>query len=139
MIVLDASTLIDVVLDQPAAEWVLEQIGDGEVSAPAHQPAEVLSALARLVRGAVLAPDVAREALDEAIALPQRFVPPTTAHVRRAFALRERVRVVDGLYVVLADELGCPLVTTDRRLAGADAPCEVRLPPGGAIPGPRDR
>lgn len=138
MIVLDASALVDVVLDQRSAEWILGQILDEEVSAPAHQPAEVLSALARLVRGALLTPDVARDALDEAFALPQRFVAPTAAHVRRAFALRERIRVVDGLYVVLADELGCPLVTTDRRLAGADAPCEVRVPPDvpGSIPPP---
>jgi predicted nucleic acid-binding protein len=140
MIILDASALVDVVLDQRAAEWVLDQIADEDVSAPAYQPAEVLSALARLARDGILTPEVARDALDEAFALPQRFVAPTEAHVRRAFALRERIRVVDGLYVVLADDLGCPLVTTDRRLAGADAPCEVRVPPEspGAIPSPRD-
>lgn len=129
MIVLDASALIDAVLDQSGAQWVLDQIADDEVSAPAHQPAEVVSALARLVRSAQLGPELARDALDEAMALPRRFVPPTGAHLRRAFALRERIRVVDGLYVVLADELDCALVTTDRRLATADAPCEVRLPP----------
>jgi predicted nucleic acid-binding protein len=139
VIVLDASALVDVVLDQSSAEWVLGQIADEDVSAPAHQPVEILSALARLSRGGILSPDVARDALDEAFALPQRFITPTAAHVRRAFALRERIRVVDGLYVVLADELGCPLVTTDRRLAGADAPCEVRVPPEqpGAVPAPR--
>ncbi|MGH3904989.1 MAG: type II toxin-antitoxin system VapC family toxin [Pseudonocardiaceae bacterium] len=129
MIVLDTSALIDAVLDQPAAEWVLDQIADNEVSAPAHQPAEVLSALARLVRSAQLELHPARDALDEAMALPQRFVRSTAVHLRRAFALRERIRVVDGLYVVLADELDCALVTTDRRLATADAPCEIRIPP----------
>lgn len=139
MIVLDASALVDVVMDQPSAAWVLGQITDDEISAPAHQPAEILSALARLVRGQTLEPDAAREALDEALALPQRLVPPSTAHVRRAFALRDRIRVVDGLYVVLADELGCPLVTTDRRLAGADAPCDVRVPPAEPIPASRGR
>ncbi len=146
MIVLDASALVDVVLDQRSAPWVLDQIADGEISTPAHQLAEVLSALARLVRAAALEPLAAREALEEALALPQRLVAPTAAHVRRAFALRERIRVVDGLYVALADELGCPLVTTDRRLASADAPCEVRTPSvesGGSaatpVPPPRGR
>jgi predicted nucleic acid-binding protein len=146
LIVLDASALVDVVLDQRSAPWVLDQIADSEISTPAHQPAEVLSALARLVRAAALEPLAAREALEEALALPQRLVAPTAAHVRRAFALRERIRVVDGLYVALADELGCPLVTTDRRLATADAPCEVRAPPaepdGSAaapVPPPRGR
>lgn len=131
MIVLGASALVDVVLDQPAAAWVLGEIAGNEVRAPAHQPAGVLSALARLSRTAAISASVARDALDEALALPERLVPPTPAHLRRAFALRERIRVVDGLYVVLADELDCPLVTTDLRLAGADAPCEVRTPPRG--------
>ena len=129
MIVLDASALIDAVLDQPTAVWVLDEIADEEVCAPAHQPAEVLSALARLVRAAQVDLESARDALDEALALPQRFMTPTARHVRLAFALRDRIRVVDGLYVALADELDCPLVTTDRRLAVADAPCEVRTPP----------
>ena len=129
MIVLDACALIDVVLDQPAASWVLDEIADEEVRAPAHQLAEVLSALARLIRAAQIEPETARHALDEALALPQRFVTPTAGHVRLAFALRDRIRVVDGLYVALADELDCPLVTTDYRLAAAEAPCEIRTPP----------
>ncbi|HEY2764803.1 MAG TPA: type II toxin-antitoxin system VapC family toxin [Pseudonocardiaceae bacterium] len=129
MIVLDASALVDVVLDQPTAGWVLDEIAEEEVCAPAHQPAEVLSALARLVRAAQVDVESARAALDEALALPQLFVSATAGHVRLAFALRDRIRVVDGLYVALADELACPLVTTDRRLAVADAPCEIHTPP----------
>jgi hypothetical protein len=34
MTVLDAAALTDAVLDQPAAEWVLEQIAGEEVAAP---------------------------------------------------------------------------------------------------------
>jgi predicted nucleic acid-binding protein len=129
VIVLDASALVDVVLDHPKAGWILDQMAGGDVRAPAHQRAETLSALARLLRASVLEPPMAREAVERALALPQRLVIPTPAHIRRAFALRDRIRVVDGLYVALADELGCPLITTDRRLAAADAPCEVRTPP----------
>jgi predicted nucleic acid-binding protein len=144
VIVLDASALVDVVLDQPMAGWVLDEIAEEDVSAPAHQPVEVLSALARLVRAAQIDSKAAHAALDEALALPQRFVTPTAGHVRLAFALRDRIRVVDGLYVALAEELACPLVTTDRRLAVADAPCEIRIPPappshptGVPVPPPR--
>lgn len=138
MIVLDASALIDVALVQRNAKWILDQIDEEEVAAPAHQPAEVLSALVRMVRAVALTPEAAREAIDAAMGIPQQLVPPSAAHVRRAFALREHIRVADGLYVALADELGCPLVTTDRRLAGAQAPCEVRVPPSGPIPPPRE-
>lgn len=128
MIVLDASALVDVVLDQRTAEWVLHELQGQDVHAPAHQPAEVLSALARLVRNDVLDAQTARDALEEAATLPQTLMPTTREQLRRAYELRERVRVVDGLYVALAEGLGCPLVTTDRRLAGAAAPCEVRCP-----------
>ncbi len=138
MIVLDASALIDVALAQRKVQWILDQIDEEDVTAPAHQPAEVLSALVRMVRAEVLTPEAARKALDAAMEMPQRLVPPSAAHVRRAFALREHIRVTDGLYVALADELGCPLVTTDRRLAGAHAPCEVRGPPSAPVPPPRE-
>lgn len=138
MIVLDASALVDVVLVQRNAKWVLRQLDGEEVAAPSHQPAEVLSALARIVRAGGLAPDAASRALDAALSTPQRLVTPSAAHVRRAFALREHIRVADGLYVALADELDCPLVTTDRRLGGANTPCEVRMPPPGIVPPPRD-
>lgn len=50
-------------------------------------------------------------------------------HVHRAYAWRERIHVLDGLYGALADELGVPLVTTDRWLAGAAPACEVLTPP----------
>jgi predicted nucleic acid-binding protein len=138
VIVLDASALIDVALAQRKVNWILDQIDEEEVTAPAHQPAEVLSALVRMVRAETLTPEAARKALDAAMEMPQRLVPPSAAHVRRAFALSEHIRVTDGLYVALADELGCPLVTTDRRLAGAHAPCEVRVPPTEPIPPPRE-
>jgi len=146
VIVLDACALVDAVLDQPTAGWVLDEIADEQVCAPSHQPAEVLSALAHLVRATQLDLDAARDALDEALALPQRLVTATARQVRLAFALRDRIRVVDGLYVALASELDCPFVTTDRRLAIADTPCEVRVPPaqpgsspGVPVPPPRTR
>lgn len=129
MIVLDAAALVDVVLAQPTAEWVLDELVSQEVYAPAHQPAEVLSALARLVRGGQIAADVAAQALSQAGDLEQRLIPPSSAHLRLALELHQRIRVLDGLYVALAQELEAPLVTTDRRLGGATAPCEVRLPP----------
>ena len=37
MIVLDASALVDVVIDQPTKAWVLEQLEASPVCAPAHQ------------------------------------------------------------------------------------------------------
>lgn len=131
MIVLDAAALVDIVLDQAPRAWLLDQLVDEAVCAPAHQPAEVLSAIARLRRAGELADDVARDALGEATALEQELVLPSADELQRAFALQDRIRVLDAMYVVLAEQRGCPLVTTDRRLAGAQPPCEVRTPPAG--------
>ncbi|PFG39000.1 putative nucleic acid-binding protein [Georgenia soli] len=129
MIVLDASALVEIVADQRHGVWAAGQMEGHEVIAPAHQPAEVLSAVARLERAGVLTTPAAADALAAIASLPQVLVPPTGAHLRAAFELRERLRVLDGLYVALAAERGVPLVTTDLRLARAAAPCEVIAPP----------
>ena len=130
MIVLDAAALVDAVLDQPSKAWVLDQLTGQQVCAPAHQSAEVLSAVARLQRAGEISSEVARAALTEARALAQELVLPSAAHLARALDLQARVRVLDGLYVALAEERGCPLVTTDRRLVRAAPPCELRAPGG---------
>jgi predicted nucleic acid-binding protein len=130
MIVLDASALVDVVADQPEKGAVLAHL-DQPIVAPAHQLAEALSALGRLVRAGAITPGVAHEALGEAAALQQEHVTPTSAHLRRALDLQKSIRVLDGLYVALAEERGCPLLTTDGRLAAAEPPCNVIL----ALPG----
>lgn len=129
MIVLDASALVDVITDQAAAPWLLDRIAGEQVHAPSHQLAEVLSALARMVHAGDLDPDAGAEALAEAAALPQHLVPPTPSQLRRAFVLRDRIRVLDGLYAALAEDLGCPLVTTDARLIQAKPPCSTEFPP----------
>ncbi len=129
MIVLDASALVDYLVDRPEGGWVLDQIDEQDVRTAAHQPAEVLSALARQVRAGELDAEAARGALREAMRLPQKLVVPTDAQLRRAFELAERIRVADGLYVALAEEHAAALVTTDRRLARAEPPCEIAVPP----------
>jgi predicted nucleic acid-binding protein len=129
VIVLDASALVDVITDQVAAPWLLDRIAGEQVHAPSHQPAEVLSALARMVRAGDLEPDAGAEALEEAAALPQHLASPTPGQLHRAFGLGVRIRVPDALYVTLAEDLGCPLVTTDVRLMQAKPPCRIELPP----------
>jgi predicted nucleic acid-binding protein len=46
--------------------------------------------------------------------------------LERAWQLRESVRGWEAMYVALAEALGAPLVTTDRRLAAAKGPtCSI--------------
>ena len=129
MIVLGASALVDVVLDQEASSWVLDQLEGEEVCAPAHQPAEVLSALARLVRAGELESGAAEAAIDEVAALAQELVVPSREHLHAALWAQDGIRVLDGLYVSLAQDRRCPVVTTDRRLARSSSGADVRVPP----------
>jgi predicted nucleic acid-binding protein len=46
--------------------------------------------------------------------------------LRRVWELRANLTAYDAMYVALAEELDCPLVTGDLRLAGASGSgCEV--------------
>lgn len=128
MIVLDASALVDVVIDQASKSWVLDQLETDTVIAPAHQLAEVLSALARLVRAGEMDLPAASDAAAEARRLEQDLLSPTAAQLVRALDLQDRVRVLDALYVVLAQDYDAPLITTDERLARTPLSIEVRSP-----------
>lgn len=127
MIVLDASALVDVVADRPLREGVLDHLNQ-RILAPAHQLAEVSSALHQLVRAGDLSDDDARRALVDAAGLAQQTIALDEALLLRAYALRNSIRILDGLYVALAERHGCALLTTDGRLARASAPCEVITP-----------
>jgi predicted nucleic acid-binding protein len=60
-------------------------------------------------------------------ALPIERV-PHTALLERAWALRHNLTPYDAAYVALAEALGAPLLTADRRLARASGPrCAVEL------------
>lgn len=124
MIVLDASALIDVVAGRPRKDAVLEYLGQS-ITAPSHQLAEVGSAVSRLVRAGDMTPESATQALADAASLIQEVAPIDEALLLRAFALRDSVRLLDGLYVALAERRSCPLLTTDGRLVRSDPPCEV--------------
>lgn len=129
VIVLDASALVDILLEQPSADWLLQRMVSTEVCAPAHQTVEAVSAMARMHRAGRISEAVLSSAAADAVGLHQQLVPPTDRHVRRALELRSHIRITDGLYVALAEERSCPLLTTDRRLARAVTTCEVLAPP----------
>lgn len=95
-----------------------------ELHGPAHLDAEVLSALGRLRRAGELDADAVSGALTELA------VAPIARHhlaslLAGAWSARERLRLVDALYVELSHTLGVPLVTVDARLARATATAQV--------------
>ena len=120
MIVLDASALIDLLLRLDGAEM----IGD-RVFAPGrslHVPHLVDLEVAQVLRRYVLQGEVAEvraeEAFDDLAALRlQRY--PHDVFLPRIWELRHAVTAYDAAYLALAEALDVPLLTRDRRLAGA--------------------
>jgi predicted nucleic acid-binding protein len=124
MLVPDASAHVDAVTAQPNRAAIAQHFTD-QLHAPAHQLAEVASAVVRMVRAGDLTAGEARQALADATALKQYVTPLDDGLMQRAFSLRDSIGIADGLYVALAERLNCPLLTTDGRLARANPPCEV--------------
>lgn len=127
MIVLDAAALVDLVTLRPDAAWVMSKVASDDMATAGHQLAEVVSAVARLARADELGPDPTIPVRDAA-SLPQDVHQLDGDLLERALQLADRIRVVDGLYVALAERLDAPLVTTNRRLAASEPPCEVVVP-----------
>lgn len=91
---------------------------DESLHAPHLIDLEVAQALRRYVTTAQLTPNRGREALEDLEAFPLRRYPHAPL-LPRVWELRSNLTVYDASYVALAEELGAPLLTTDRRLASA--------------------
>ena len=120
MPVVDASVLVEYLARSEHADDARARLlsADAALWAPHLIDAEVGHVLRRAVRTGELSPGAARMALADLADMPLR----RAAHVGlldRAWALRRNVSFYDGLYVALAELLDLPLVTFDRRLAGA--------------------
>jgi predicted nucleic acid-binding protein len=116
-IVLDASALVDVLLGNEIGRSVRRRIGGHGLHGPAHIDAEVLSALGRLHRAGELEVGDVDEILRGLAAAPlERH--PVAGLLIGAWSRRDRLRLVDAIYVELAETLKVPLITTDRKLLG---------------------
>ncbi|MGE0027399.1 MAG: type II toxin-antitoxin system VapC family toxin [Thermoleophilia bacterium] len=122
MIVADASFVVEALDGVPEA---IRIVTSEAVEAPHLIDAEVAQALRMLVIRGVVTADTAEDRLRRWVHLPVRRH-DAAALMSRVWALRDVLRAYDALHVALAERLGCPLVTADRRLAGAPGvACEV--------------
>ena len=129
MIVVDASALVELVLNSPAARVVAHHLQEhrGAVHAPSFVLVEVASALRRLEARDLIDPDRATAALTAVRALGITVHDPAP-FLTRAWALRHAVTSYDAVYVALAESLGAPLVTGDAPLARSHGhTAQVRL------------
>ena len=129
MIVVDASVLANVIGDDGAdgrrARGAIRVAG--QVAAPDLVDVEAVAVL----RKRWLAGTISDRRFEAAIADFEQLGMsryPTLPLMRRAFELRANVTAYDASYVALAELLGCELLTSDGRLAGASGPrCAIRL------------
>lgn len=117
-LIVDASAMVDLLLGTQLGSAVAAEIRGTELHAPAHFDAEVLSALGRLQRAGSLTADQVAARVDALVSAPvhRHLLPPL---LRGAYGRRENLRLVDALYVELADQIGATIVTTDAGLAAA--------------------
>lgn len=120
MIVTDASVILEVLLQTPAASRIEDRILSNRESlhAPHLIDLEVAQVLRRYVSRGEMYADRARMALD----IFSKFPITRYSHeplVQRIWALRSNLTAYDAAYVALAEGLGATVLTRDERLAGA--------------------
>lgn len=118
--VVDASAVVEILLN-PAASVRLRQrlFRAGEsLHAPHLIDLEVLSVLRRYNSTGQMPDERAAEAISDFVAFRiERHSHEVVLH--RVWELRKNLSAYDAAYVALAELLGTPLVTTDKRLAKA--------------------
>jgi predicted nucleic acid-binding protein len=117
-VVVDASALVELLLQRERAPAVLQAIGETQMVAPDVINPEVLWALRRRERHGNLQADRALQAVEDLLDAPLRRF-PTLELLPTVWKLRANVTSYDACYVALARELGCALVTADRKLSRA--------------------
>ena len=120
MIVLDASALVELILDTPTGRLVADRIADpaDSLHVPHLADVEVAQALRRYVREDEIDANAGEAALADLRALDlQRH-----AHeplLERVWELRQNLTAYDAVYVALAEVLDGVLLTCDHRLSQA--------------------
>ena len=117
-VVVDASALVELLLQRERAPAVLQAVGDTQMVAPDVINPEVLWTLRRRERYGNLRADRASQAVEDLLDAPLRRV-PTLPLLPTVWKLRANVTAYEACYVALARELGCALVTGDLRLSRA--------------------
>jgi predicted nucleic acid-binding protein len=118
VIVVDASVLLEVLLNTPAASSIAARLfADGEtLHAPHLIDLEVAQVLRRYARSGDLDDQRGVQALADLADLPlARY--PHDVFLARIWELRDNVTAYDAAYIALAEALDAPLLTRDAALA----------------------
>ena len=120
MIVVDASALVEMLLQMPAADRVERRLFDTAeaLHAPHLLDIEVTQVVRRFASRGDISDEAGRAALADLADLGVRRH-PHDVFLSRVWELRHNLTAYDAVYVALAESLAAPLLTRDRRLASA--------------------
>lgn len=128
-VVVDSSLIVAALIDTgPDGVWAEEVIDDQVLYAPELVRAEATNVLRRLERAKQITTAEANGAQEDLTQLEiEQF--PFEPFSDRIWELRHTVTSYDAWYVAVAEELGYPLATLDRRLARTVGPkCKFLTP-----------
>ncbi len=118
MIVLDASALLEWLLQTPAGERVRQRIAAESLHVPHLLDLEVAQVLRRFCAAGLVSSRRAEESLEALREVPLL----RHAHaplLPRIWSLRAHLSAYDAAYVALAEALDAPLLTRDARISAA--------------------
>lgn len=119
MIVIDASAVVLALADDsPAGDSARLRLAGERLVAPELLDVEVVAAWRRHAAAGLLDELRAEMARADLRELPVERVPHRRL-LERCWELRANVTIYDAVYVALAEALGAPLLTADRKLANA--------------------
>lgn len=129
MIVLDASVVVAALVDSGHdGQWAESLVTDGALAAPELMLAEATNILRRLEQSGQVSRLEANSAQRDLSRLELNLF-PFAPFAGRVWALRDNLTAYDAWYVALAEALGCPLATLDRKLGRSTGPvCEIMVP-----------
>lgn len=128
MIVVDASAVLEVLLQTSAADGISRRIFSPAetLHAPHLLDLEVAQVLRRYVRSGAVSSRRGAEALEDLADLPLNRYPHFVL-LPRIWQLRHNVTAYDAAYLALAEALDAPLLTRDRALASTGARVKVEV------------
>ena len=129
-VIVDASVLIAAAVDSgPEGQWAERLVISEAMSAPGVVLVEATHILRRLELGGQIDAAIATAAQRDLIQLDMDLF-PFEPFADRVWELRSNLTSYDAWYVALAEVLGAPLATLDRKLIRASGPlCQFLQPP----------
>ena len=111
-ILIDASALMSVLIDEPEKQFVFTVTRDCELIAPSIMPFEIGNALTRLKKRKILNEKQVISAYNEFIKIPLRLLEPDIEKAIK-IACKYNIYAYDAYYLEIACRFNVPLLTLD--------------------------